>query len=76
MNASRTYGGQRVELPEEGKHETSFKDIAKQQQWRHLCIIADFDSLLPKVIDERNNNTKKMSRHDISGYSNKSIFPY
>ena len=79
MDDCFTYGGQRVELPEEGKNETSFKDIAKQQQLP-FCILADFESLLPKVTDERNNNTKNISIHDISGYdyaacSNKSIFP-
>ena len=47
MDDCFTYGGQRVELPEGEKNEIKFKDIAKQQQLP-FCIIADFESLLPK----------------------------
>ena len=52
-----------------------FKDIHKQQQLP-FCIYSDFESLLPKVTDEKDRNTEKISWHDISGYSYAITSPY
>ena len=68
MEECFTYGGQKVKMPEEGENFIKFKDIHKQL--RHpYTIYADFECLLTKVKDSENKKkTKKISRHDISGY--------
>ena len=64
------YGGQKIQLPQEGKNTIEFKDIHKQH------IYADFECLLRKVQDDKNKNTKKISKHEISGYSYCITSPY
>ena len=60
-------GGQTVKMPEEGENFIKFKDIHKQLPLPYT-IYADFECLLTKVQDNENKKTKKISRHDISGY--------
>ena len=67
MDDCFTYGGQKVKMPEEGENILEFKDIAKQLK-HPFTIYADFECILTKVEDKKNKKTKKMSRHDISGY--------
>ena len=67
MDECFTYGGQKVKMPEEGKNFIKFKDIHKQLPHPYT-IYADFECLLTRVEDAENKKTKKISRHDISGY--------
>jgi hypothetical protein len=69
------YGGQKIQVPEEGENTIEFKDIHKQHRLP-FCIYIDFECLLTKVEDGQNKNTKKISKHEISGYSYCITSPY
>ena len=62
-------------MPEEGKNIIEFKDIAKQQKLP-FCIYADTECLLTKVEDVKNNNSRKLNKHEISGYGYTVVSPY
>ena len=68
MDDCFTYGGQKVKMPVEGKNFVEFKDTHKQLK-QPFTIYADFESMLVKVKDEQNKNTKKLNKHEISGYT-------
>ena len=59
MNYCFKYGGQKKNIPEEGKNINEFKDIAKQQKLP-FCIYADTECILTKVDNgKKKNSTKK-----------------
>ena len=62
-----SYGPQKTNMPEEGKNIIEFKDIAKQQKLP-FCIYADTECILTKVEDVKNKNSRKLNKHEISGY--------
>ena len=75
MDDCFTYGAQKTNMPEEGKNIIEFKDIAKQQKLP-FCIYADTECLLTKVEDVKNNNSRKLNKHEISGYGYTVVSPY
>merc|ERR1712055_564862 len=70
-----TYGAQKTNMPEQGKNIIEFKDIAKQQKLP-FCIYADTECLLTKVEDVNNKNSRKLNKHEISGYGYTVVSPY
>merc|ERR1712208_137202 len=75
MDYCFTYGAQKTNMPEEGKNIIEFKDIAKQQKLP-FCIYADTECLLTKVEDVNNKNSRKLNKHEISGYGYTVVSPY
>ena len=75
MDECFKYGGQKIQLPEEGENTIEFKDIHKQHKLP-FCIYADFECLLTNIEDDQNKKSKKISKHEISGYSYCITSPY
>ena len=75
MDDCFTYGAQKTKLPEEGKNIIQYNDIAKQLKLP-FCIYADTECLLTKVEDVKNNNSRKLNKHEISGYGYTVVSPY
>merc|ERR1711936_1234434 len=75
MDDCFTYGAQKTNMPEEGKNIIEFKVIAKQQKLP-FCIYADTECLLTKVEDVNNKNSRKLNKHQISGYGYTVVSPY
>merc|ERR1711888_427333 len=75
MNDCFKYGGQKTNMPEEGKNIIEFNDIAKQQQLP-FCIYADTECILTKVDNGKKKNSTKLNKHEISGYGYTVVSPY
>ena len=75
MNDCFKYGGQKTNMPEEGKNIIEINDIAKQQKLP-FCIYADTECILTKVDNGNKKNSTKLNKHEISGYGYTVVSPY
>merc|ERR1712055_508885 len=75
MNDCFKYGGQKTNMPEQGKNIIKFNDIAKQQKLP-FCIYADTECLLTKVENGKKKNSNKTHSHEISGYGYSVVSPF
>ena len=68
-------GAQRVDLPPIGKRTIKFNDIEKGEKLA-FCIYADFECINKPIDDKSNKNTKKITIHEVSGYTFTTISPF
>ena len=70
-----TYGAQKIKFPEEGKNIIEYKDISKQLKLP-FCIYADTECLLTKIENGEKKNSRKINKHEISGYGYSIVSPF
>ena len=61
-------GAQKIEFPKEEDKMIQFKDIEKQMELPFV-IYADFECIITQTEDDSTTNTKKVSKHEASGYT-------